>query len=121
MYMYMYVYAMFFILFEGQLIRKYKLTEYMLLQKCSQDHMLEIMGFISWRDVGPRLPGVDRKVDLSDIQKDGHDESDKRRRLVSLWEERNGDTATYDVMLTAMVLAGKVDEATRVCQLLNTG
>ena len=117
----MYVYAMFFILFEDQLIRKYKLTKDMLLKKCSRDHMLEIMSFISWRDVGPRLPGIDRKVDLSDIQINGHDEADRRRKLISLWEERNAYNATYDVMLTAMVRAGKVDEATKVCELLNTG
>lgn len=79
------------------------------------------MGFITWRDVGFRLPGIDRKVDLGDIEKDGYDEADKRRKLVSLWEERNGDDATYGVMITAMVKAGKVDEATKVCKLLCTG
>ena len=83
--------------------------------------MLEIMGFIPWRDVGPCLPGIDMNVDLSDIQRDGHDEADRRRKLIRLWEERNAYNATYDVMLTAMVRAGKVDQATKVCQLLKTG
>ena len=111
---------MFLILFEEQLIRNYKLTKEMLLKRCSPEHMLDIAGFISWRDVGPRLHDIGN-VDLSDIQKDGHDEADRRWRLVSLWEERNGDAATYDVMLTAMVRQRKVDQATKVCQLLKTG
>ena len=95
------------------LVRKYKLV---LLQKLSQAHMLDVMGFISWRDVGSCMHGVDGKVDLDDIDKDG--EAYKRRILVNLWEERNRDDATYDALIKAMTKAGKMDEATKVCKLL---
>ena len=59
-----------------------------------------------------------RLSDINAIDRDGKYEADKRRLLVDLWEERCGDDATYDAMITAMLKAGKMNEATNLCKLL---
>ena len=107
-----------------ELLREYDITERKVTTKCSDEHMLEIEGFISWRRVGPRLSKIndsDNKQDMNDIEINGKDEADKRRKLITLWEERNGNDATYDDLITAMLKAGKKDEATKVCKLLKSG
>ena len=107
-----------------ELLREYDITERKVKTKCSDEHMLEIEGFISWRQVGPRLSKIndsDNKQDMNDIEINGKDEADKRRKLITLWEERNGNDATYDDLITAMLKAGKKDEATKVCKLLKSG
>ena len=104
---------------RAALVVKYGLTEAELAQKCSDEHMLDIGEFISWQDVGPHLPDIS-KDDVEDVHKDGFDQTDRRRRLMSLWEERNGEDATYDAMITAMTKARKNDEAERVCKLLRS-
>ena len=104
-----------------QLLQKYQLTDDRLRQKCSDDHLKEIAQFISWREVGPCLPEINLSVDLEGIDRDGYNEAGKRWMLVNLWEERNGDDATYHVMITSMERARKRDETTKVCKLLQSG
>ena len=53
-----------------------------------------------------------------DIEKDGFDEVKRRQKLIDMWAEKNGDEATYDQMVTAMIKAEKINEATKVCKLL---
>ena len=98
----------------AQLLQKYQLTDDRLRQKCSDDHLKEIAQFISWREVGPCLPEINWSVDLEDIDRDGYNEAERRRMLVNLWKQRNGDGATYHVMITAMDRARRRDN---VCQL----
>ena len=102
------------------LAQKYQLTPEMLQQKVTDEHMLDIQDFISWRDIGPYLSEIDR-VDLNDIQREGDDERDRRRRLLNKWEDRNGLDATYKNMIFAMLRAGKKGDATKVCRLLTPG
>ena len=104
---------------KTKLLQSYGLTERMLKKKCSEDHMYKIEKFISWREVGRHLPNISRH-DLRGIDHSGHDDEDKRYRLLDKWEEKNGDDATYDVMITAMLKAEKKDQATEVCKLLAT-
>ena len=105
---------------KADLAKKFQITEDMLKQKVTDEHMLDIQDFISWRDVGPYLSEIDR-VHLDDIQREGDDERDRRRRLLNKWEDRNGDDATYDNMIFAMLRAGKKDDATKVCKRLKPG
>ena len=98
-----------------QLVRDHNLTESRLKAKISPAHMLEIKKFISWQEVGAYLKLG--QTGLNDIREDGSSASDKRRRLIDLWEQKNGDDATYDVMITAMLRAEQKSEATEVCQL----
>ena len=102
------------------LAQKYQLTPEMLQQQITDEHILDIQDFISWRDVGPYLSEIDR-MDLNDIQREGDDERDRRRRLLNKWQDRNGDDATYNNMIFAMLRAGKKDNATMVSRLLTPG
>ena len=76
------------------LMKRYNLTDNMIKCKCSEDHILEIQKFVSWKVVGPYLPKIKRLSDINAIDRDGKYEADKRRLLVDLWEERCGDDAT---------------------------
>ena len=98
--------------------QQYNLTSENLDKKCSTEHLLEIYSFVSWKDVGPRLCGIDI-TDITDIDRDENDEQDKRRKLLNLWVERNGSDATYRAIITAMLEAKKRDEAEKICVLIS--
>ena len=101
---------------KTELMQHYNLTECILQKKCSKNHIMEMGKYISWNEVGRYLPRIET-TDIKDIDCNGTDQKDKRRRLLDLWEERNADDATYDVMITAMLKARKKEEATKVCVL----
>ena len=102
---------------KAKLLESYNLTESLLQVKCSEEHIAKIQEFISWDRVGRHLSRIDRR-DLRDIKRDGRDQESKRGLLLDMWEDKNGDNATYDAMITAMLKAEEVAEATKVCQLL---
>lgn len=93
------------------------LTDDMLQQQISDDHILNLKDFITWKEVGIHLPEIER-LDIDDIDKDGTDENDKRRKLIDEWVERNAEAATYEAMITAMLKARKVNSATKLCKIL---
>ena len=93
-------------------------TDVGLLNKpITKDHLHDIKELISWKEVGLRLQNVSAR-DITDIDKDGHDQADKQRRLVDLWVERNGQDATYYNIIRAILEARKRKEAEDVCTLL---
>ena len=100
---------------KKELLKRYKLTKEKLEQICSGEDMTNIQQFISWKSVGDFL--VKRNV-LTDIDKNGHDEEDKRRLLMNELEQM-GSRFTYDVIIVAMLKANKIKEAERVCEMLN--
>ena len=105
---------------KAELIALYGIEDLTLKRKCSDTHLLEMVGFISWGKVGHFLPHIDEK-DLNDIEKDSVDTPEKRQKLLTLWEWRNGDDATYDAMITAMLAAQERLEAVQVLKLLQQG
>ena len=102
---------------KQKLMSQCKITDSMLQQKCSEEHLLEIEKFISWQEVGRRLPKIGR-AGVMDIERDGFDEAKRRQKLIDMWAQKTGDEATYDQMVTAMIKAEKINEATKVCKLL---
>ena len=100
-----------------EICETYNLTDEDLEMKCSKQHMLDIAGFISWRAMAERLPGIGRQ-DINDIDVDERSQEDKRQKLMDLWGERNGGNANYFAIITAMLKAGKRNEAESVCILL---
>ena len=70
--------------------------------------------------MGPRLDGI-TTGDIKDIDKEGCDELDKRRKLVDQWWQKNGHRATYHAMITAMLKVGRSADAEKVCKLLSIG
>ena len=104
---------------KKDLIRHYQLTQDELNKPVSDDHILEIQKTLPWRNVGPYLLGRGPKFD--DIDKDGHDEEEKRRLTLDKWQDTEGDDATYVRLIEAMVKAGKNSAASEVCSLLKPG
>lgn len=102
---------------KAHLVERYNLTETLLQKKCSKDHMVEIQKFISWNIVGRHFTKISKK-DLNDIGVDGRDEDHKRDLLLGKVEDKYADDATYDLMITTMLKAETVLEATNVCKLL---
>ena len=101
-------------------MQRHNLTERMLQRQCSEKHIMKIAHFISWREVGRFLPDI-RRADLKDIDHSYRTEQDKRCRLIESFQVRNGDAATYDALIKAMLKARKLDEAEKVCELLSSG
>ena len=83
----------------------------------SESHRLDIADFIDWKAVGPRLDEITTD-DITDIDKEGCDELDKRRKLVHKWWQKNGHWATYHAMIAAMLKVGRSADAGKVCKLL---
>ena len=76
-----------------------------------------IAKFISVQEVGCHLPNINI-VALEDFEKNYSEESRRRTALLRLWVESNGDGATYDSLITAMITAEKIQQATNVCRML---
>ena len=104
---------------KRDLIQCYQLTPDVLNRPVSDEHIIEIQKTISWRDVGEYLLG--RGPEFTDIDRDGHNEADKRRLMLNKWQEAKGDDATYDKLIEALVKAGKIEEASGVCFLIIQG
>ena len=102
---------------KAELMENYGLTHAMLKQKCSEDDRLAIMEFVGWNEVG-KFPSRITATNLEDIDVECRKENKKREALVDLWLEKNGDDATYDNMVTAMLRAHNKQQATTVCDLL---
>ena len=100
------------------LARKRGIDPGALMKRVTDEHLLDIAQFIQWKDVGRRLKNIGTQT-ISDIDIDGHDQADRRSRLIDLWVDRNGDDATYHQMITAMLAANMKADAEKVCNLLN--
>lgn len=105
---------------KRELIERYKLTDDILQQSCSEADLLELEQFIDWERVGPRLHRID-EIAMKDIEKNCTKEHEKRRELINIWRERNGEDANYCDMIEAMLKAQRRDQAQKVCRLLNPG
>lgn len=109
-----------FLIPSDEIAKLYSVTELDLTRKCSDEHIIKIGEFVSWKDVGLHLSMITSQ-DIKDMESDGRDQKEKRRMLLGKWVEGNGSNATYDAMMAAMVRAGKRNEAEEVCKLLTSG
>ena len=67
-----------------------------------------------WREVFASLL---TEVDLSDIDVENSGRSEQEKRIAALrkWKARNGQGATYEVLVRALLDIGKVDRAETLC------
>ena len=107
-----------------ELKKKHSLTDKVLQQKITKEHSFAVDQFISWRIVGPKLPRMKQR-DVNDIDVEvrggAREEARKRRKFMDLWKEKNGDNATYEALIRAMISEELNGEATSVCELLSAG
>ena len=58
-------------------------------------------------------------VDLDDVDKENQSEQEKRVAALRKWKARSGREATYDILLEAILISGRMDQAELLCQLLS--
>ena len=70
-----------------------------------------------WREVFASLL---TEVDLDDIDLENSGRSEQEKRIAALrkWKARNGQGATYEVLVRALLNIGKVDQAETLCSQL---
>ena len=73
---------------------------------------------IDWKTIAAQLLN---RVDRANIEEDGRSAAQKKRMMLETWQEREGHAATFDKLITAMLNAEEVGQATKVCELLNPG
>ena len=104
---------------KADLIGRYNITRAMLDGKVEDRHISNLEGIIlDWEDIAMQLLN---RVDRANVEQDGRGAARKKRMMLETWQDRNGDGATFDRLITAMVDAGQVGQATEVCKLLNPG
>ena len=104
---------------RDQLIAEYKLTPAMLERKVEDGDISNIVGLIiSFDSIANKLLS---RVDRARVESDGRNETRRIQMMLETWLDRNGNAATFDVLITAMLEAGEVGQATGVCNLLNPG
>lgn len=72
----------------------------------------------SWKPLAPSL-GLN-KADVSEIDVDGSDEQDKKKRMLNLWMKREGNRATYYKLVQAFNEDGDQEMIDYVYHLLGT-
>ena len=103
---------------SSSMIGKFNLTS----EDCNrqvEDHFLQAISQkhgIKWKLLRPHL-GLPPAVD-DDIDRDGHNEEEKRYTFLIEWKKRKGAEATYKALITALEKIDSKSHAEFVCQLL---
>lgn len=104
---------------KAELMVEHNLSQADLNRKVTEDHMWELEGIIiAWDDIASKLL---EEVDVAAVEQDGRNAAQKKQKMLQTWKERNGNGATYDKMIMAMLKARKKDQATKVFELLQPG
>ena len=100
---------------KADLVARYNLTPAMLNRKIENRDIAILERIIPTFDsIAPLLLG---RIDRVEVVLDCQSEAQKKRGMLERWMDRNG---TFDQLITAVVEAG-VDQAPKVCMLLNPG
>ena len=104
---------------KADLVARYKLTQAMLNRKVEDGDISKLKRIIpSFDSIASELL---ERVDRTRVESDGRNESQRIQKMLETWQDRNGYAATFDKLITAMLEAGEVGQATDVCKLLNPG
>ena len=84
---------------------------------CTREHLRGIAMFLeSWRTVASHL-GLSN-AEVEEVQRDGTEEKERKRKILEVWKARFGFKATYKVLIEALLEIGRADQAQEVCHLL---
>ena len=84
---------------------------------CTSEHLQDIALFLeSWRTVAPHL-GLS-SVEVEEVERDGTEEKEKRRKILKVWKAGFAFKAKYTVLIKALLKIGRADQAEQVCRLL---
>lgn len=87
-----------------------------LTKPCESCLFPSVANFINpWRVIFSSLLN---EVDLSDIDTENHSEQEKRIAALRKWKARNGNGATYEVLVKTVLDSGEKGQAECMCQYL---
>ena len=88
------------------------------LNKCiSDDHLLKIALLLpSWQKVTPHL-GLS-EIDVSDVEREGKDEQEKRQNALQKWKGKFAFKATYRKLVEVLLSLSMADIAEKICYIL---
>ena len=99
------------------LLSRTGISESKLDEKCSDERIPTIAySLIGWRALLPHL-GL-TEADQEEIEIDGHNEPEKRQRVLRMWRKQKGAKATYKQLIVALIHVKNIDYAEEVCRLL---
>ena len=100
-----------------ELLKKVCVHSEKLDESTSDDHLLEIALFLtSWRIVAPYLGLSD--IDVNDVEREGRNEQEKRRKALQKWKGKFVFKATYRKLVEVLLSLAMADVAEKVCCLL---
>ena len=87
--------------------------------ECSSDVILNVaLHPFDWRTLGRRLISP---MCVSDIDREEHDEQNKRERMLLTWLQQEGSKATYRCLVEALERLGNKATAEKVTRLVMQG
>ena len=98
------------------LVKEVRIPPALLDQKCSDEHLKSISGFLDWRIVAPYM-GLS-ETDIQDIDIDKRAEPEKRLKALQKWKMKYGYVATFKNLVQVLLKVGNADHAEEVCRLL---
>ena len=100
-----------------ELLKEVGITHKQLKEKCTNEHLHGIaLSLKSWRTLAPHLRLSSSEVEA--VDKDAHSEKERRQKFLELWKDKFAFTATYKVLVEALLENGNADQAEEVCRLL---
>ena len=85
---------------------------------CSRTHQVaKLIG--NWEDIAQELGLTDPEIKA--IQKDGHDEPERRKMMLNEWIQKNGSDATFHVLIEACRAVGEEAVAQEIASHASTG
>ena len=105
---------------KKELIVSYSLTIAMLNSQVLDRNIARLVRIITERERLARQL-LNSQADRETVDRYGHTEDQKKNKMLEIWRERNGNTATFDKLIAAMLEEGQRRQAENVCKMLNPG
>ena len=100
-----------------ELVKQTSIQPERLDEKVNNDHLLKIALFLrSWRLVALHLGLSD--IDVSDLEKEGKDEQEKRIKALQKWKDKFAFKATYRMLVEVLLQLSMADTAENICHIL---
>ena len=98
------------------LATNFGLTADELLKPCDSKIIASLADcFSKWRVIFSSLLS---EIDLGDVDRESSIEEEKRIAVLRKWKARNGDGATYEILVSALLKQGEKGQAESLCKLL---
>ena len=99
-----------------ELLKHVGLTDKQLDETCTHKHLQDIALFLkSWRTLAPQLE-LSSEVEV--IERDAHNEKERKQKFLEAWKEKFAFKATYRVLVEALLKIGSAEQAQQVCDSL---